>query len=77
MLKLAFLPIYEFPVKKETYPPLPGADHGPIAGLLIRSAVFRENSKWWTKIHSRLTSLNVSIFFAYYNFLVLIEYEVI
>ena len=36
------------------------ADHGRkinVAELLVRAAVFRENLKWWTKIHTRLTGV--------------------
>ena len=48
--------MYEFPVKKEQNPPPPGGGRGGYHGRKIkvvgsrasRSAVFRENSKWWT-----------------------------
>ena len=54
MLKLAFLPYFTmFPVKKKPNPP-PGEDLGcKVAGLLVQR--FLELSKWWTKIHTRLT----------------------
>ena len=42
------------------------------------AAVFRENSKWWTKIHTRLSEEGHSaILLAHYIFLVLIEHKVI
>ena len=68
VLKLAFLlyftmfqqTIYEFPVKK-------GAKTSPLSrswaqdksSWAARQVVVRENSKWWTKIHTR-RDLNVS-----------------
>ena len=48
--------IYEFPVKKEQNPPpLARSCAQDKSSWAARSAVFRDNSKWWTKIHTRLT----------------------
>ena len=57
VFKLAFLPyLTMFPVKKELNPPPWGKSWSQgRSSRAARSAVFRENSKWWTKIHTRLT----------------------
>ena len=45
-----------FLIKKEPNPPPWGRSWAQDkSSRLARSAVFRENSKWWTKIHTRLT----------------------
>ena len=44
-----------FPAKKEPNPPHWGRSWSSRAAW---SAVFRENSKWWTKIHTRLTQVS-------------------
>ena len=62
MFKLAFLSyltmfnetIFEFPVKKEVKFP-PGGNGRKIKVAGFGSEVFREKSKWRTKIHTRLT----------------------
>ena len=68
VLKLTFLSyftmsqqtIYEFPVKREPNPPPWGRSW---------AAVFRENSKWWTKILTRLSEEGHSaILLAHYIF---------
>ena len=57
MLKLAFLPYFTmFPVKKEPNPPHWSRSwEQDKSSRAAWSVVFRENSKWWTKIHTRLT----------------------
>ena len=52
------------------------------SGRAARSAVFRENSKWWTKIYTRLTSVSrvkkvIQQFYWLITFFVLIEDKVI
>ena len=68
VFKLAFLPyftmcqqtIYEFPVKKEpNLPPWGRSWAQNKSSQAARSADFRENSEWWTKIHPP-TDLSVS-----------------
>ena len=52
--------IYEFPVKKEPNPPPWGRSWAQNkSSQAARSADFRENSEWWTKIHPP-TDLSVS-----------------
>ena len=45
-------------LRKRNQPPL-GAYHGHkmYAAGLLGQMVFKENSKWWTKIHTRVTRL--------------------
>ena len=63
-LKLTFRPcftifqqtMYKFPVKKEPNPsPWGRSCAQDKSSRAARSAVFKENSKWWTKIHTRLS----------------------
>ena len=58
VLKLAFLPYFRmFPVKKSQIPPPPPWGRSWVqdkSSQAARTAVFRA-SKWWTKIHTRLT----------------------
>ena len=63
MLKVAFLSYFVicYPVKKEQNPPPWGRSWAQDkSSRVARSAVFRENSKWWTKILSHSTDLSVS-----------------
>ena len=57
MLKLAFLPYFTmFLVKKGANPPPWGRSWAQDkSSRAARSAAFRENSEWWTNIHTRLT----------------------
>ena len=56
VLKLAFLPYFTmFPVEKKAKSSSWGRSCVQDKSSRARTAVFRENSKWWTKIHTRLT----------------------
>ena len=56
VLKLAFLPYFTmFPVEKKAKSSSWDRSCVQDKSSRARTAVFRENSKWWTKIHTRLT----------------------
>ena len=52
--------MYEFPVKKKGAKSSPGGRSWAQdkTSRAARSAVLRENSKWWTNIHTRLTGVS-------------------